>query len=286
MELATSKAFADWFDGYAAPERRLDRTETVQLHPHRLLDILSHLRHRARWVTTRCRWSMSRLAVRGIEGLRIADASVIPIIPSCNTHAPVTMIGERAADFMLQSARQFAARPAIESRERLTMTQIPDSSSQAIFCSPWIAQNRVIPGGAVLVADGRIVAVDTAATRCGGRLSTGRGETDREFGSDAGPGQRPRPFRLPARHRRASPGLGLADAAHQSHAPGAAATTRRRRRHGCATPNPCSAAPRPWSTCGASWTAAPRRRRRSAIGWSRCPMSASIRTTTISIRST
>ena len=47
----------------------------------------------------------SRLAVRGIEGLRIADASVIPIIPSCNTHAPVTMIGERAADFVLQSAR-------------------------------------------------------------------------------------------------------------------------------------------------------------------------------------
>jgi choline dehydrogenase len=45
------------------------------------------------------------LAVRGIDGLRIADASVIPVIPSCNTHAPVTMIGERAADFILNSAR-------------------------------------------------------------------------------------------------------------------------------------------------------------------------------------
>jgi choline dehydrogenase len=33
--------------------------------------------------------------------LRIADASVIPIIPSCNTNAPVVMIGERAADFIL-----------------------------------------------------------------------------------------------------------------------------------------------------------------------------------------
>jgi len=29
---------------------------------------------------------------------------VIPIIPSCNTHAPVTVIGERAADFILHSA--------------------------------------------------------------------------------------------------------------------------------------------------------------------------------------
>jgi choline dehydrogenase len=44
-----------------------------------------------------------RLVVRGVEGLRIADASVIPIIPSCNTHAPVTVIGERAADFILKS---------------------------------------------------------------------------------------------------------------------------------------------------------------------------------------
>jgi choline dehydrogenase-like flavoprotein len=31
---------------------------------------------------------------------------VIPVIPSCNTHAPVTMIGERAADFILHSAKR------------------------------------------------------------------------------------------------------------------------------------------------------------------------------------
>ena len=45
-----------------------------------------------------------RLRVRGIDGLRIADASVIPVIPTCNTHAPVTMIGERAADFLMEDA--------------------------------------------------------------------------------------------------------------------------------------------------------------------------------------
>ena len=42
-----------------------------------------------------------QLRLRGIDGLRIADASVIPIIPSCNTNAPVVMIAERAADFIL-----------------------------------------------------------------------------------------------------------------------------------------------------------------------------------------
>ncbi len=44
------------------------------------------------------------LKVHGLEGLRIADASIMPRIPSSNTHAPSVMIGERAADF-LRSAR-------------------------------------------------------------------------------------------------------------------------------------------------------------------------------------
>ncbi|MGE0386557.1 MAG: GMC family oxidoreductase [Gammaproteobacteria bacterium] len=42
-----------------------------------------------------------RLAVRGIQGLRIADASVMPTLPSANTNAPALMIGERAADMII-----------------------------------------------------------------------------------------------------------------------------------------------------------------------------------------
>ena len=40
------------------------------------------------------------LRVHGIDGLSIADASVMPAIPSGNTHAPVTMIAEKAADMI------------------------------------------------------------------------------------------------------------------------------------------------------------------------------------------
>ncbi|MFE3024187.1 GMC family oxidoreductase [Nocardia tengchongensis] len=42
-----------------------------------------------------------QLRVRGIEGLRVADTSVMPVITRGHTHAPAVMIGEKAADLIL-----------------------------------------------------------------------------------------------------------------------------------------------------------------------------------------
>ncbi|MDX2205375.1 MAG: GMC family oxidoreductase N-terminal domain-containing protein [Hyphomicrobiaceae bacterium] len=44
------------------------------------------------------------LRLRGVRRLRVIDASVIPTIPSCNTHAPLLALAERAAEIVLGAA--------------------------------------------------------------------------------------------------------------------------------------------------------------------------------------
>ena len=58
-----------------------------------------------------------RLRVHGIQGLRIADASIMPTIVSGNTSVPCMMIGEKCADMVLADAKLPGVAVQIAKRE-------------------------------------------------------------------------------------------------------------------------------------------------------------------------
>jgi choline dehydrogenase len=85
--------------------------DAQELHPGPGVDVEEHIRATlgSYWhpVGT-CRMGIDEeavvdpeLRVRGIEGLRVADASIMPLIVGGNTHAATMLIGEKAADLVL-----------------------------------------------------------------------------------------------------------------------------------------------------------------------------------------
>jgi choline dehydrogenase len=76
--------------------------------------LLSHARASklpAHHVASTCRMGVDagavvdpRLRVWGVERLRVADASIMPTLVSGNTNGPAIMIGEKAAEMILEDA--------------------------------------------------------------------------------------------------------------------------------------------------------------------------------------
>jgi choline dehydrogenase-like flavoprotein len=50
-----------------------------------------------------------RLRVSGVDGLRVADASVMPVVTTGSANAPTFMIGERVVDFVTADTAHVSA---------------------------------------------------------------------------------------------------------------------------------------------------------------------------------
>jgi choline dehydrogenase len=105
MELAETPPLASLVTRPVSPDRRLSRAGR-EAFVRQSCDTFFHTCGTCAMGTGDDAVVDPLLRVRGVDGLRIVDASVIPIIPSCNTNAPVVMIAERAADFIFKSEQR------------------------------------------------------------------------------------------------------------------------------------------------------------------------------------
>jgi choline dehydrogenase len=96
-EIGSSPAFDDWRDEEALPGPDLQDETELRDYLRRDTDPYYHTVGTCRIGTDPAAVVDPQLRVRGIDRLRVADASVIPTVPGANTHATVLAIAERAS---------------------------------------------------------------------------------------------------------------------------------------------------------------------------------------------
>jgi choline dehydrogenase-like flavoprotein len=100
LEIASQPAFRDLIKCWIAPAQRMSREDTVAFI-RRSCSSYNHPVGTCAMGAGKEAVVDAELRVRGVEGLRIVDASVMPTIPSANTHAAVVMIGEFASRLLV-----------------------------------------------------------------------------------------------------------------------------------------------------------------------------------------
>ncbi len=103
-EIFHTQAFAEWGVREVWPGPDVSAEEDVKAFVRQVSGSYYHYAGACRMGTDELAVVDPQLRVRGVEGLRIADASVIPEAPTGNTQTGILMIAERAADFVLQAA--------------------------------------------------------------------------------------------------------------------------------------------------------------------------------------
>ena len=103
-QLLRTKALGRFFKDYYLPSRKLVREGDLERHIRNTAQTLYHPVGTCKMGQDDQAVVDAQLKVHGLDGLRVADASVMPRIIRGNTNATSILIGEKAADLMLASA--------------------------------------------------------------------------------------------------------------------------------------------------------------------------------------
>ncbi len=99
-EILATAAFRPWNDRELSPGPAVTSPDDLRAFVRSTADTYHHQAGSCRMGIDDMSVVDPFLAVHGVSGLRIADASVMPAVPSGNCHAAVLMIAERLADFL------------------------------------------------------------------------------------------------------------------------------------------------------------------------------------------
>jgi choline dehydrogenase len=99
-EIGRASALDSWRGDEVTPGDDVDDDEGLRAYVKRTFQTYFHLVGTCAIGTTELSVVDSELRVHGIDGLRVADGSVMPSIPSSNTNATVHAIAERAAELV------------------------------------------------------------------------------------------------------------------------------------------------------------------------------------------
>lgn len=103
--IASAKPFSDRVIRRLSPDFDLSNEDALEAYVRENAGICYHACGTCRMGDDPASVVDSRLRVRGVGRLSVADASVIPLVTSGNLHAPTVMIGERAADLLRAPGR-------------------------------------------------------------------------------------------------------------------------------------------------------------------------------------
>ena len=102
--LAATNAFARYHKGELCPGPESKDDKALRAHIVKYAETLYHPVGTCKMGNDPAAVVDAALRVRGVDGLRVVDASVMPVVPGGNTNAPTIMIAEKAADLIKGSA--------------------------------------------------------------------------------------------------------------------------------------------------------------------------------------